>query len=177
MDQEKSSESSMDSGLPMKIQGFFGYSTHGIDAKGRLLIPALYRDQLQPSFTVTLDPEDNAIDIYPDLTFYTIMQKLHSMNRKNVAAERHMFHLAKFSFPGCQFDSQGRVILPQALREYASIGMQEVAIIGAIDHLRIASIEVSKAEDEYYHRNKDEIREIVAELSMAQFAADRNGAE
>ena len=155
-----------------RMQGFFGVSHHNMDAKGRLLIPVLYREQLGNSFAMTLDPEDNAINIYPDRAFYAMIQKLFAMNQQKPAVQKFLEHLAKYSFPGSQLDPQGRVLIPPILRDYVMVEAQEVAIIGAFDHLRVTSMAVSEDEDRYYHEHKDEIREIVADLNSGRFAPE-----
>src|SRR5210317_281530 len=94
----------------------FGFTTISIDAKGRLAIPAKYRDQLlaqnEESIVVTRDPQYPSLKIYPGSIWNTIASELQSLQG---------------------LDPIGRmlILLPSELREYAEIKTAEkVSFIG-----------------------------------------------
>ena len=143
---------------------FFGSYDHSIDAKGRIIIPTVYRKDLGESFTITIGLDDASIAIYPDAAFDEMVEELYRMNRRKPAVQRQQDHVAKFSYPGMQADSQGRVLLPVKLRQYVLDEAKDVEISGALDHIRIVDSAIGLAEDTYYKEHNEEIRNEIAEL-------------
>ena len=143
---------------------FFGSYDHSIDAKGRIIIPTVYRKDLGESFTITIGLDDASIAIYPDAAFEEMVEELYRMNRRKPAVQRQQDHVAKFSYPGMQADSQGRVHLPVKLRQYVLDEAKDVEISGALDHIRIVDSAIGLAEDTYYKEHNEEIRNEIAEL-------------
>ncbi len=143
---------------------FFGSYDHSIDAKGRIIIPTVYRKELGESFTITIGLDDGSIAIYPDAAFDEMVEELYRMNRRKPAVQRQQDHVAKFSYPGMQADSQGRVLLPVKLRQYVLGEVKDVEISGALDHIRIVDSAIGLAEDTYYKEHNEEIRNEIAEL-------------
>ena len=143
---------------------FFGSYDHSIDAKGRIIIPTVYRKDLGESFTITVGLDDNSIALYPDDAFNEMIEALYSMNRRKPAVQRHQDHIAKFSYPGMQADNQGRVLLPVKLRQYILGEAKDVEISGALDHIRIVNNTVGLDEDIYYKEHHEEIRNEVADM-------------
>lgn len=143
---------------------FFGSYDHSIDAKGRIIIPTVYRRDLGETFTITVGLDDNSIALYPDASFDEMVEALYSMNRRKPAVQRQQDHIAKFSYPGMQADNQGRVLLPVKLRQYVLGEARDVEISGALDHIRIVDSAIGLAEDTYYKEHNEEIREEIAEL-------------
>ena len=143
---------------------FFGNYDHSIDAKGRIVIPNAYRKALGESFTLTVESDDIGIAIYPDEAFYHMVRELHSLNSLKPAVKRKRDHVAKFSYPGTQADTQGRVLLPVKLRQYALGDVKDVEVSGALDHIRIVPIDVGRAEDDYYREHREGINEEIGSM-------------
>ena len=113
---------------------FLGEYEHTIDDKGRLTIPAKFRDELQGGVVITRGL-DRCLWAYPRSEWETVADKIAKMPTTNSAARdfaRFMFSSAFDSIP----DRQGRVIIPQNLRQYAEIG-SETVIIGVMNRLEI----------------------------------------
>ena len=114
----------------------FGFTTISIDAKGRLAIPAKYRDQLlsqnEVSIVVTRDPQYPALKIYPGSTWDNIANELQSLQGLDPIVRNLQWTIlgnANVSL----FDPNGRmlILLPSELREYAEINKAEkVSFIG-----------------------------------------------
>ncbi len=138
---------------------FFGSYDHSIDAKGRIIIPTVYRKDLGESFTITVGLDDASIAIYPDAAFDEMVEALYRMNRRKPSVQRQQDHIAKFSYPGMQADNQGRVLLPVKLRQYILGDVKDVEISGALDHIRIVESAIGLEEDIYYKEHNKEIRE------------------
>ena len=114
----------------------FGFTTISIDAKGRLAIPAKYRDQLllqnEESIVVTRDPQYPSLKIYPGSIWNTISSELQSMQGLDPIV-RNLQWTILGNASVSSFDPKGRmlILLPSELREYAEIKIAEkVSLIG-----------------------------------------------
>jgi len=108
-----------------------GEYMHSVDAKGRLFIPAKLREELGTVFYVTVAP-DKCLSAYSSDSWDQFLEKFKAMPQTKKQKIRALFaHAAK-----CELDAQGRILLPQKLRDYAALS-KEVAIIGVGDHAEI----------------------------------------
>ena len=114
----------------------FGFTTISIDAKGRLAIPAKYRDQLllqnEESIVVTRDPQYPSLKIYPGSIWNKISSELQSMQGLDPIV-RNLQWTILGNASVSSFDPKGRmlILLPSELREYAEIKIAEkVSCIG-----------------------------------------------
>ena len=114
----------------------FGFTTISIDAKGRLAIPAKYRDQLllqnEESIVVTRDPQYPSLKIYPGSIWNTISSELQSMQSLDPIVRNLQWTILGNASVSA-FDPKGRmlILLPSELREYAEIKTAEkVSFIG-----------------------------------------------
>ena len=102
-----------------------GIYNHTIDAKGRLFIPARLRDELGEVFYVTLSME-KCLSAYSSESWDRFMQKIKEMPKVGQIKMRPLFaHAAK-----CELDAQGRILLPQALRDFAEL-TKNVTVVGS----------------------------------------------
>jgi len=104
-----------------------GVYRHGLDAKGRLFIPSKLREELGDVFYVTLSPE-KCLTAYSAESWDRLMEKIKEMPRVRQTKMRPIFSHAS----RCELDTQGRILLPQALREFAGIE-KNVAVVGVGD--------------------------------------------
>ncbi len=102
-----------------------GTFRHNIDAKGRLFVPAKLREELGERFYVTKGL-DNCLFVYPEAGWGEIEEKLKNLPLSRARRMQRMF-FANAEY--CTLDAQGRIVVPMALREHASLE-KEVAIIG-----------------------------------------------
>lgn len=117
---------------------FLGKYRHSLDAKGRLAIPAKFREHLPTGTVVTIAP-DGCLRVYPPEEFAAMRSNLRlseatSPNERNLV--RRLFSEAK----DLDFDAQGRVLIPAELREQAGISSSAV-IIGANNVVEVWSEE------------------------------------
>jgi len=113
---------------------FLGNFAHTIDDKGRLTIPAKFRDELESGIVITRGL-DGCLWAYPRYEWERFAEKISQIPSTNQAVRnfvRFMFSSAFDSIP----DRQGRVIIPQNLREYAGID-GEATVIGVMNRVEI----------------------------------------
>ena len=112
-----------------------GQFSHNIDAKGRLFIPAPLRKELGQTFHVTVG-QDHCLSVYSDESWAAFMAKLKELSYNEVKKLRALFAYAA----DCEPDSQGRILIPAKLREYAGL-TKEVVVVGSFDRAEIWSAE------------------------------------
>jgi len=113
---------------------FMGTHTPRLDDKGRLFLPAKYRDRLASGIVVTRGHEKSLV-IYPADTFESLAGRVMAMpttNRRARAYSRLLLSGASDQIP----DKQGRISIPAHLREYAGL-LRDITITGAGDHLEV----------------------------------------
>lgn len=113
---------------------FFGEFEYTVDDKGRLTIPAKFKDELATGVVVTRGL-DGCLWAFTKEGWQEWAKKIADMPMGNEDArrfKRFMFSSASESIP----DRNGRVIIPQKLREYAGIE-SGVIVTGAMDKIEI----------------------------------------
>lgn len=113
---------------------FLGTHTPRLDDKGRLILPAKFRDGLASGVVITKGQE-RCLYVFPVAEFATIAARLREQPMTNKAARaysRVFFASAHDEVP----DKQGRVTIPAHLREYAGLD-RELAVIGASTHVEV----------------------------------------
>ncbi len=135
---------------------FIGEYQHSIDKKGRLIIPAKFREELGKLFIITKGL-DNCLFVFPLDEWKILENKLKALplTRKDVRA------FVRFFFSGaieCELDKQGRVLLSSNLREHGKLN-KDIIIIGVSNRIEIWS----KDNWESYNDNSDLSYENIAE--------------
>ena len=102
---------------------------HSIDAKGRLFIPVRLREELGQVFYVTLSTE-KCLSAYSGESWERFKEKNRQMPQTKQKLMRPLFAIAA----KCELDGQGRILLPQQLREYANL-KKNVAVVGVGDRV------------------------------------------
>ena len=109
-----------------------GTYEHSIDAKGRLFIPAKLREKLGSSFIITKGL-DGCLFVYSAEAWDVLEEKI---NQLPMSRSRNLQRFFFSSAADCAPDSQGRVLIPQNLREYAGL-QKEVTVIGVSGRVEI----------------------------------------
>lgn len=137
---------------------FMGEFQHNIDEKGRIIIPAKFRELLGTSFVVTRGL-DHCLFVYPMEEWSLLEQKLKSLPLMKADARA----FSRFFFSGAtevEWDKQGRINLPGNLRQYAKLE-KECVIIGVSNRVEIWSKETWS---EYYDHSEQSFNEIAEKL-------------
>ena len=100
---------------------FSGNYTHNIDPKGRVTIPAAYREALGQGFTIGLNNEFNAIALYPVEKWRDMSERLARIPDSDARGMAYVRLIKAFSFTNQTLDGQGRVLLPAVLRQKAGM--------------------------------------------------------
>lgn len=113
---------------------FIGEYQHTLDAKGRIFVPAKFRDDLGETCIATLGLE-NCLFIFPLDEFDRLKAKLDAISIANKDARQ----FARFFFSKaaeCEMDKQGRIMLPQNLRDYAGL-TKDVTVAGVSSRVEV----------------------------------------
>jgi transcriptional regulator MraZ len=113
---------------------FLGTHTPRLDDKGRLFLPAKYRDELAGGLVITKGQE-RCLYVFPEAEFTRITEALRSAPVTAKAVRdysRVFFASASDEMP----DKQGRITVPTSLRDYAGLG-RNCVVIGANTRLEI----------------------------------------
>ena len=115
---------------------FMGEYNHTIDAKGRLIIPSRFRELLGEEVVLTRGL-DGCLSIYPMDEWAAFEEKLRALPLTNKDART----FSRFFVAGattCQLDKQGRILVPQTLRQFAGLE-KDVVLTGNINRSEIWS--------------------------------------
>lgn len=141
---------------------FMGEYNHTLDAKGRLIVPSKFREQLGDEFVVTKGL-DGCSFVYPPSEWVKIEEKFQNIPLTTKDARK----FARFFFAGaasCEVDKQGRTLIPTILREYASIE-KEVVSVGVLNRVEIW--DKDKWQETNSYDDMDEIAEHMADLGLS----------
>lgn len=109
---------------------FRGINAINIDGKGRLAVPARYRDALGQdghSMVVTIDTEETCLLLYPAKAWQVIEDNLQQLPSFNPAARRIQRLLIGHA-TDVELDGNARILLPVLLRDYAQLAKRVVLI-------------------------------------------------
>lgn len=124
---------------------FMGEYNHSIDAKGRIIVPAKFREELGEEFVVTLGL-DGCLFVYPDTEWQSFVEKLKSLPGNREARQLQRYFLA--GAVTCEADKQGRILIPSKLREHAQLE-KDVVFVGVLGKIEIWSRERWEANNDF----------------------------
>lgn len=123
--------------MGVSVDMLMGEFKHNIDAKGRLIMPAKFREDLGEKFIITRGM-DGCLFGYPQNEWSALEEKLKQLPlaKKDARAFTRFYSAAT----ECELDKQGRINIPQTLREHADL--EKVChVIGVSDRIEIWSQE------------------------------------
>lgn len=138
-----------------------GEYKHTVDTKGRVIIPMKLREEVGEKFIVTRGL-DGCLFGYPMSSWQSLTEKLSAnlpLSQKNARQVVRFFYSAATEV---EFDKQGRIMIPQTLREYATI-KKNVRIVGVSDRLEIWDDSTWK---EYVAQTQDTVDELTEEIEF-----------
>ena len=124
----------------------FGFNTVSLDPKGRLLIPARYRNdfniQKQNKIVITKDPQYPSLKLYPGREWDEISNKLQSLQGLDPIVRNIQWTILGNAYES-DIDVEGRMLLrvPSDLRKYAEIEEEkQIALVGMGNKFEIWNI-------------------------------------
>ena len=113
---------------------FLGTHTPRLDEKGRLILPAKFRDQLAAGLVITRG-QDRCLAIWPMEAFIAQTQTLSSAPSSNKQVRDYQRMLASGASDETP-DKQGRITIPTHLRAYAGLD-KDCVVVGAINRVEV----------------------------------------
>ena len=147
---------------------FRGSSFHTIDAKGRIIIPARFREVIRINDTngVVISRMDRGLVAYSREEWVRIENRILSLAEKseNMRRFRRVFIGGAFE---CMCDKQDRILIPPTLRQYAELE-REIVLVGVLDHFEIWSRDNWEKENLYMEQDMKEegVRNEIAKLGI-----------
>lgn len=131
---------------------FRGANAINLDAKGRLAMPARYRDRVlelcQGQLIATIALEERCLWIYPMPAWNKVEEQLRVAPNMNPAVKR-LNRLLVGNANEIELDSNGRFVVPPMLREHAGLD-KKVVLVGQLDKFELWSEEVWEATTNAY---------------------------
>jgi len=141
---------------------FYGEYSHNLDDKGRVIIPAKFREIFKENYV-----EKFYITRGLDQCLFVFTEEIWKAQEKKfrdmpfTRAESRKFNRLYFSGAAEVFcDKQGRILLPDYLKSYASI-QEQVMIVGVSDRIEIWS---KDKWDTFFNENKDSFEDLAEKI-------------
>ena len=144
-------------------QMFFGRFEHTLDDKGRLTIPAKYRNILATGVVITRGL-DRCLYVYPSSEWGQISERIKQLSQMKKSARSFVRFLFAEAID-CIPDKQGRVLIPAYLREHANLS-DEVIVAGSHDRLEIWNPDAYQEENSRLQQDADALAEQLSELGI-----------
>lgn len=142
---------------------FIGEYQHTMDEKGRLAIPAKFREELRRGAVITRGLDD-CLFLFPREQWGLLAEKLASLPLSQ-ANSRAFARLMLAGAMEVELDGQGRILVPAFLREYAKFGTA-VIVAGLLSRLEIWDEKLWKQYKHKAERNSSDIAEHLTSLGV-----------
>ena len=140
---------------------FIGEYSHNLDAKGRIIIPSKFREELHSSFILTRGL-DGCLTIYSLEQWNKIFEEINKLPTTKKAVRQYTRVLTSNACE-CSLDNQGRILIPSNLSLPLNI-KKECVIVGANDHIEIWNKDAWLAYFEEANANFEEVAENLSDL-------------
>ena len=114
---------------------FLGQFQHNLDDKGRLMVPARYRDLLAAGAFIT-QGFDKCLMVMTDAYFGQVYERINSMNLADPTARMLRRLILSNAYP-VEVDKVGRILVPQNLRQFLGITSGELTVAGQGDYFEV----------------------------------------
>ncbi len=142
---------------------FLGEYYHSIDAKGRIIVPVKFRDELGEKFIVTKGL-DGCLYIYTMKEWEAFENKLGSLPTGK-ADIRKLVRFFLSSAAETEVDKQGRILIPPKHREYAALE-KDVILAGVGKKIEIWSKEKWEETATFSYEDMDDVAERMSDLGI-----------
>ena len=138
---------------------FIGEYQHNLDAKGRIIVPSKFRDELHTTFILTRGL-DGCLTIYSLKQWEKLFEEVDKLPTTKKAARQYVRMLTSTATE-CTLDNQGRIQIPSFLSKPVSI-TKECVVVGANDHIEIWD---KSTWETYYTDASNSFEEVAENLS------------
>ena len=114
---------------------FLSQFQHNLDDKGRLMIPARYRDLLAAGAFIT-QGFDKCLMVMTDAYFKEVYERINNMNMADASARMLRRLILSNAYP-VEVDKVGRILVPQNLREFLGVASGELTVAGQGDYFEV----------------------------------------
>ncbi|MBR2533526.1 MAG: division/cell wall cluster transcriptional repressor MraZ [Erysipelotrichaceae bacterium] len=138
---------------------FIGEYQHNLDAKGRIVVPGRFREELHESFILARGL-DGCLSIYSLKQWDKMFEEIDKLPTTKKAARQYIRMLTSTATE-CTLDNQGRIQIPSFLSKPVNI-VKECVVIGANDHIEIWD---KTTWDSYYLDASNSFEEVAENLN------------
>lgn len=142
---------------------FMGTTYNSIDEKNRMIVPAKLRAGLGTRCILTKGL-DKCIYIYTEADWERQMDKISKLPESNPKVRAFIRHFCA-NAAECEFDKQGRIVIPAELREYAKIE-KELVTMGAMSKIEVWSKNIWEAPDNDNRMDTEDFANALAEYNF-----------
>jgi transcriptional regulator MraZ len=145
---------------------FRGSAPARVDEKGRLKVPTVFREQIDEAFGPDLfvtSLHGREVLLYPRPIWEALEEKLAALPAIH-RAKRKFLERVNYYGQNAALDSQGRVLIPQILRDSAKLPA-EVVVTGNIDHLVVSdrgALASRLSAEEFTPEDYDELSKLLS---------------
>ena len=146
---------------------FRGSSFHTLDAKGRIIVPARFRDIIRANGDgVMISRMDSCLLAYTFPEWHQIESRILALSEKSETMRRFRRVFIGGAFE-CTCDKQERILVPPSLRQYAGLD-KEIVLVGVLDHFEIWSRDNWDIENTHMEEDmtKEVVRNEIAKLGL-----------
>ena len=140
---------------------FLGRYAHSLDAKGRLAIPARFRDELAAGLVLTRGI-DRCLSLYPMAAWLPLAERVSALPLTDPDA-RNFRRMVFAEAVNLDLDGQGRILVPEELRRYGGLE-REAVVVGVHTSVEIWSVERWEAVNAQMDEDGTAIAERLAAL-------------
>ena len=140
---------------------FIGEYYHNLDAKGRIIIPAKFRDELNGTFILTRGL-DGCLTIYSTEKWEKIFEEINKLPETKKATRQYIRMLTANACE-CTLDNQGRILIPANLSGSVNI-TKECVVVGVNSHVEIWDKATWNAYMDDASENFEDIAESLSDL-------------
>ena len=140
---------------------FMGQYEHSIDTKGRVIIPAKYREELGENFVVTRGL-DGCLFLYPQAEWQNLVEKLQKLPSNQNTRKMQRQFLSKAM--EVVLDKQGRILVPSLLREIAAL-KKDIVFVGMMNRVEVWDKELLHQQE--MQQDDEDLEETMDELEIS----------
>ena len=148
---------------PLLTSMLLGEYRHNLDVKGRVAIPAKFREKLETGAIVTRGL-DSCLFLFAEAEWKALAEKLVALPLAQ-ANSRAFVRLMLSGAMDVEFDSQGRILIPDYLRKYAGLG-KEVVVAGLYNRIEMWDKDTWESYKAKTEGASEEIAEKLGELGI-----------